>query len=201
MTELDLLKLVRTWDLHNPDDSVGAAARFEDILDRLRWFGETEWAGYLPAQHPEYSSRYMARLAEWIGNVESDKDRKLLLEYALHVAFFSHDDLCSLYRSAFSGAITRWVIEQERLTLDDSSFQARLAEELHQRTWYCPVTDSMDINEFYHANLISGISHRPGFAAMKMLDQQSRQSGGTMSEVALGLNRFAANPIDPRPIG
>ena len=195
MTEADLLKLVEKWDREEPSDDVDAAGRFGSIHEKLAWFGKTEWANYLPAQHPEHSARYMDRLAEWVGNVGADEDRKLLLEYALHVAFFSHDDLCALYRTAFSGTITRWVIEQEKLSLDDANFQVRLAEELHQRTWYCPVTDSMDINEFYHANHIVGVSHRPGFALLKMLDEPEKGEGSVVkSRLLKNLERYISNP-------
>lgn len=197
MTEAALQQLVKGWDLHNPDDSVGAASRFDDILARLEWFGATEWAEYVPADNPQHTARYMTRLAEWVGNVEADEDRKLLLEYALHVAFFSHKDLRALYRTAFSGTITRWVIEQEKLSLDDAAFQTRLAEELHQRTWYCPVTDSMKITEFYHANLISGIPYRADFAALKDLDERAPKRGEKATEIVAALKNFAANP-NPR---
>lgn len=197
LNEADLRRLVMQWDINEPSDDVTAAARFENILSRLEWFGLNQWADYLPAKHPQHSARYLARLAQWVGNVEGDGNRKLMLEYALHVAFFSHADLCALYRTAFSGPITRWVVEQEKLSLDDADFQTRLTDELHQRTWYCPVTDSMDINEFYHANLVTGISHRPGFAAMRMLDEQPLNNGTPGSGVVDGLNRFIANP-DPR---
>lgn len=195
MTEAALQQLVKGWDLHNPDDSVGAASRFGGILARLEWFGATEWTEYVPADNPQHTARYMTRLAEWVGNVEADADRKLLLEYALHVAFFSHKDLRALYRTAFSGTITRWVIEQEKLSLDDAAFQTRLAEELHQRTWYCPVTDSMDINEFYHANHIVGVSHRPGFALLKMLDEPVKGEGSaTRSRLMRNLDRYVNDP-------
>lgn len=200
-----LIQAVKQWDLSNTDDRVDAAGRFdsatgrfEGILNRLEWFGKNEWNRYLPAENANCSTQYMVRLAEWIGNVDTDEDRQLLLEYALHVAFFSHDDLCALYRTAFSGVITRWVIEQEKLSFDDPDFQTRLAEELHQRTWYCPVTDSMDINEFYHANHIVGVPHRPGFALLKMLDEPIKEAGvDTPTRLMQNLKKFIGNP-NPR---
>ena len=195
LTVAGLRQLVEKWDRTNPDDDPAAAAKFEMILDRLEWFGANHWAEYDPANHPEHSAQYLTRLAEWVGNVANEEDQKLLLEYALHIAFFSRADLCALYRTAFSGPISRWVIAQEKLTLDDPGFQSRLADELHHRTWYCPVTDSMKINEFYHANLITGISHRPDFAALKMLDDRSSaKTGATASNVVDGLRNFIANP-------
>lgn len=200
-----LIQAVKEWDLSSTEDRVdaagrfdSAAGRFESILNRLEWFGKNEWNRYLPADNPEYSSQYMVRLAEWIGNVQTDEERQLLLEYALHVSFFSHDDLCALYRTAFSGVITRWVIEQEKLSFDDADFQTRLAEEMHQRTWYCPVTDSMDINEFYHANHIVGVTHRPGFALLKMLDEpMDEDDADTPTRLMKNLEKYIGDP-NPR---
>ena len=205
MKHADLIHAVKQWDLSNTDDRVdafghfdSATGRFESILNRLEWFGKNEWNRYLPAENANCSTQYMVRLAEWIGNVDTDKDRQLLLEYALHVAFFSHEDLCALYRTAFSGVITRWVIEQEKLSFDDADFQARLAEELYQRTWYCPVTDSMDINEFYHANHIVGVSHRPGFALLKMLDEPTDEDNAdAQTRLMKNLEKYISDP-NPR---
>lgn len=205
MTLAELIDAVKRWDLSNTDDRVDAAGRFdsatgrfESILNRLEWFGKNHWNPYLPAENGNCSTQYMVRLALWIGNVETDEDRQLLLEYALHVAFFSHADLCALYRTAFSGVITRWVIEQEKLSFDDADFQTQLVEELHHRTWYCPVTDSMDINEFYHANHIVGVAHRPGFALLKMLDEPLDEDGvAAPTRLMKNLEKFIGNP-NPR---
>ncbi len=195
MTLAVLRQLVIDWDLHNALEDLDATSKFGCILSRLQWFGANEWAEYLPAQHPEHHGQFMTRLAEWIGNVDADEDRQLLLEYALHMAYFSHADICSLYRTAFSGPITRWVIEQEKLSLDDADFQVRLDEELRHRTWYCPVTDSMDINEFYHANHVVGVSHRPGFALLKMLDEPtSDEASDTATRLMMNLTAYINNP-------
>ncbi len=198
MTLAELRQLVVEWDLHNAIEGIDEASKFESMLDRLEWFGEHEWAEYLPAQHPTHSSQYMNRLAEWIGNVEAEKDRKLLLEYAMSVAFFSHADFCSLYQTALLGPITRWVVEHEGLSLDDSDFQMRLHEELHHCTWYCPITDSMDINEFYHVNHIVGVSHRPGFALLKMLDQ-SNNDGATSNVSSRLMDNLKNYIVNPNP--
>lgn len=194
MNEAGLRELVKKWELFDADEDGGSVGRYAEILDQLDWFGAREWANYLPAQHPQHAARYLGRLAEWVGNVESDEDRKLLLEYALHISFYSHDDLCALYRSAFTGAITRWVIQHEALSLDVTDFQARLDDELYRRTWYCPVTDSMNINEFYHANHITGVSHRPGFSAVAELDKRARVVANAPSEVVVGMRKFIADP-------
>lgn len=170
-------------------------AKLTAIMDRLDYYGRTEWRRYLPAEHPDYDADYLNRLARWIGNLEdSEEDQQLLLEYALHVTFFNHDDLCALYRSAFNGIIARWVIQEAGLRLEGKAikaFSAELHEQTHRRTWYCPVTDSMDINEFYHANHIEGIRHRPGFSTLAMLAPQAEPQ---QSELVKNLRSHMANP-------
>ncbi len=59
----------------------------------------------------------MERLAAWIGNVPSDDDQKLLLEYALFISFFSHDDMAALYLAAMERIVVRWVAKQAGSTL------------------------------------------------------------------------------------
>jgi hypothetical protein len=197
-----LRELVKRWDLENPDDSPEVASKFQSILGKLEWFGTSEWAEYLPCHHPDFSAGYLNRLANWIGNVQKPEEQQLLLEYALYIAFFSHADFCALYRTAFCGPITRWIVERARLRLDQPDFQSRLADELFQRTWYCPVTDSMDINEFYHTNHIVGVRHRPGFALLKMLDQPMEgESSNTAARLRDNLEKYrrAPNPQQAAP--
>jgi hypothetical protein len=72
----------------------------------------------------------------------------------------------SLYRTAFAGPITRWVARQIGLSIDKSNWLTELSHQRDSRTWYCPVTDSMDISSFYHLNQLQGVSHRPGFRSL-----------------------------------
>ena len=165
-----LQELIGIWDATSPEEDIGETSKYSEILKHLEFLGAGEWANYLPAHSPKFSSNFLVRLAAWIGNVEDAADKQLLLEYACRISFFSHDDVTALYRAAFNGPITRWVIEKSKLRFDSPDFSDRLASELHKRTWYCPITDSMDINEFYHVNHISGVEHRPSFATLAMLD-------------------------------
>lgn len=178
----DLLKIIATWDATSTEENPTATAKYSEILKHLRFLGEGEWANYLPAHSPRFSKDFVTRLAAWIGNVERTPDRKLLLEYAERLCFFSHEDFLALYRSAFNGPITRWVIQKANLRFDSSGFSDRLDTELHKYTWYCPITDSMDINEFYHVNHISGVEHRPSFASLAMLDPISGEADSVLLE-------------------
>jgi hypothetical protein len=162
MTEQELLQLAAEWDSYPVEDGT-PTSKFSTMLTQLQWFGRGEWAHYIPAQHPSHSPTYMARLARWIGNTNQERSRKLMLEYALQIAFFSESDFSALYQSAFVGPITRWVIDRSNLRLTDDRFEERVHEELYKHTWFCGVTDSLRIGDFYHANQIVGISRRPAF--------------------------------------
>lgn len=68
------------------------------------------------------------------------------------------------------------MITQAGLRFSDPQFSSKLEREMKRHTWYCPITDSMDINEFYHANHISGVEHRPSFSTLAMLDPINKDS-------------------------
>jgi hypothetical protein len=193
MTLEQLRAKVREWDFRNTG-VLGDAARYGTILAQLDYHAANEWRVYLPAEHPDFNASYMERLAQWIGNLTDEADQKLLLEYAEYISFFSHDDFIALYRTAFDREITRWVVDQvgAKLGLNGfNNFQDIVRRQLHDQTWFCPVTDSMDINEFYKVNHLTGIGHRPGFAALQML---AERPGNPNQQLVHDLTCYMRNP-------
>lgn len=176
MTLEELRAKVRVWDLQHAGNPV-ASSDYGSILNQLDYYAVRDWRVYLPAEHSDFNASYMERLAAWIGNVTDEADQKLLLEYALYISFFSHDDFVSLCKTALDREITRWVVSQVGARLEHNSWQAMdklVHAEIHRCTWFCPITDSMDINEFYKVNNLKGIGHRPAFATLQMLAEKSK---------------------------
>lgn len=195
MTLEELRAKVQEWDLR----ITGATpAYYSKILNRLDYHAVREWRVYLPAEHPDFSNSYMERLAKWVGNLTDEKEQMLLLEYAQYISFFSHDDFVALYRTAFDRDITRWIAKQIGARLEPYGGQAMhesIHKDLHQHTWFCPITDSMDINEFYKVNHLRGIGHRPGFATLQML---AERIGTPNPDIAQRIIHYMANPsLDP----
>jgi hypothetical protein len=166
----ELREKVRLWDSQNTRGESVAISEYTSLLNHLEYFAENNWGGYLPAFVPRYNSDYMVRLAKWVGNVTDDSEQMLLLEYALYISFFSHDDFLALYQTAFNREVLPWLVNQKGLTFTNLkshiAFQSCVNNLAKSHTWYCPITDSMDINEFYKTNHISGISHKPHFASL-----------------------------------
>jgi hypothetical protein len=182
-----LREKIRVWDSQIEDGTTIADSKYGNLLAQIDYFAQTEWKVYLPAEHPDFNPSYLDRLASWIGNVSDEQDQKLLLEYALYISFFSHADFNALYRTAFDREITRWVAQQADIRFDSAGvgFQQHLQEELHQKTWFCPVTDSMDINEFYHVNHLQGVGHRPCFFTLQYLSEEAGEPNLQLSNNVL----------------
>jgi hypothetical protein len=171
MTQEELRAKVRDWDLKHFGDPT-AKAKFGAILDQLDYHASKEWKVYLPAENPDFNSNVMDRLAAWVGNVSTEDDQKLMLEYALYISFFSHNDFAALYRTAMDREISQWVAKQVGARLEPAGgqyFDDLVRQSIKLHTWFCPITDSMDINEFYKVNHLRGVGHRPGFATLEML--------------------------------
>src|SRR5207253_483645 len=110
-----LRETVKNWDIRSPprEDEPEAAAKFSSLLDRVEYFAEKRWKRYVPAQHADYSPEYLTRLSSWLSNVNDVSDQQLLLEFAACISFFTAEDFCALYQSAFNGPITRWIVARE----------------------------------------------------------------------------------------
>jgi len=185
MTLNQLMDKVREWDFQNLSGDQEARAKYAVLLHQLQHHGAREWRTFLPAQHPDFNPSYEERLAAWISNLADECDQKLFLEYATYISFFSHDDFVALYRTAMDREIRRWVATQIGAKLDPNgahAFRDAVYREVHHHTWFCPVTDSMDINEFYKVNHLKGIGHRPAFATLQMLAETAGMTNSCLAE-------------------
>jgi len=197
MTVTELRNLVRQWDF-SLTGSATAKSEFGFILDQLDHHATREWRVYLPAEHPDFNPSYIERLAAWISNVTDEADQKLLLKYAARINFFSHDDFAAFYRTVIDREVSRWIASQISARLEPHGvglFQDLIEREINFHTWFCPVTDSMDINEFYKVNHLKGVGHRPGFATLEMI---ATMPGNEDPKIAENLRRYMADSR-PRP--
>ena len=193
MTLEELRTKVRSWDLQNSGDPV-ASSRYEAILHQLSYHAAKEWRVYLPAQHSDFNASYLDRLAAWVGNVTDEVEQKLLLEYANYISFFSHEDFIALYQTALNRNVTQWIVSQIGAKLHPHGaqvFRKEVLTQIDKKTWFCPVTDSMDINEFYKVNHLKGIGHRPGFSTLHML---AEKAGAPNTAIAQNIVHYMANP-------
>lgn len=195
MTLSELQEKIIKWDRHHTGPP--AEAKYSIIFDQLSYHASHGWETYLPTDGCAFSSDYMERLAAWIGNADNDADQKLMLEYASYISFFCNKDFNALYQTAYHREAAPWIAQQMGIDLLGGldSYNARLQNALKWETWYCPVTDSMKINEFYKVNHIMGAPQRPIFDS---LHKMSEDPVNPQPNIGKYWSRYMDNP-SPRP--
>jgi hypothetical protein len=131
--------LVREWD----DPELRAAnLRLVHLEKRL-----------YKTYEPSMASRrdYWNRFDSWIDNVAAAEDKKALLRLAPEIFYVGPDEFHELYRYAYENVVAAWHIDQLAIDILDPNAQQTLRGAV-DRTWFCPVSDSMRINSFYHVN-------------------------------------------------
>ena len=139
---------------------------FQGVNQHVEHLAEELYCNYEPTKGP--FPDFWQRFEEWLQNDDDEIKQQTLFRLMPSLFFIGPSELDDLYRVAFNCNITSWLIDQLSLTLDDAALFSKVSESL-SRTWFCPLTDSMRINAFYHLNHISGRNHRPDWLSLSML--------------------------------
>lgn len=158
-----VLAMVTEW--RREMESTEEGGKLNKILEHLAYLERIKFQPFLPTLYSTKSSAsFMDRFHAWLNNPDlSTEDKKDLFQFAEHIAFFSFDDFVALFQHAFSGPITRWSMDQAKIQLSDDDWITKLDEARFQKTWFCPVTDSLLISVFHHVNGITDKNRRPAF--------------------------------------
>jgi len=167
MSKQELEEFIRRKDseLVDPEERI-ISGTLSTVLKEILWHEQHRYWQFTPC--PPTQPRFHDRLCAWVSNTLSDEQIITMLRLIPHIQFVDRDDLLALYRAAFEGPITRWILDQASITFTEQLevFDARLADEL-SKTWFCPMTDSMDIAQFHHINRLQGHSHRPSWRTLR----------------------------------
>ncbi|MDT8446980.1 MAG: hypothetical protein RRB13_08850 [bacterium] len=129
---------------------------------------------YEPCLPPNAS--FSHRLQTWIENF-SPTDSVTMYKFLNKLFFVGQREFEELYRYAYNGPIARWLIDKYCIKLDDPD-GARKLSTAAQETWFCPISDSLRINAFFHINKISAFADfRPDWRSLaKFSDLERVQS-------------------------
>ena len=168
-------KLIRDW----ADPDLNLVNRRLEMLDRCLY------GTYEPSQPPK--DCFDTRFTNWLRNLDNDDAQKTLFRMAADLFYVGPEEFHELYRLAYNGPIARWLIDEESIDVTASDAQARLQAAV-KSTWFCPITDSMRINSFYHVNNIPSRSNlRPDWKSVAQLGDTNRV---TQYMAAAGFNRI-----------
>lgn len=141
------------------------------IRDLLSLLATELYSQYQP--FPE-SPPFWDRLRAWLENVPDGDDRKQLFEFVPWLLFVGRRELEVMYRAAFSGPITRWIIDEASLDIAASDFTKRFGDAVKE-TFFGSMA-GMDIGSFFRLNELRGQSLRPDFRVLAKLGDPVKTS-------------------------
>lgn len=148
----------------NPVDYQALKARLDFLADRLFFdYEPTRSAG------PHFSDRLIA----WLDSAGDEEDQQLMFELVGYLYFVGVMEMELLYQDVFHGQITWWLIDTFHIDITSEGLAERLDIAL-KKTWFCPITDSMQIARFHHINNIEGKDLRPDWHTLSRLGDPIR---------------------------
>jgi len=108
---------------------------------------------------------FFARLDKWLSNFKAEDDRWNAFRLIDDIFFVGRHELNELYRVAFDQISCDWLAGQAQLKYDDPKFFDKL-EAAKNKTWFCPITDSLRINAFRHINHLSSPDYFPDWNSL-----------------------------------
>ncbi|MDU0342988.1 phosphoribosyltransferase-like protein [Bosea rubneri] len=157
------MRIVEPW-LEGDQDGY-----FLELMRQVQWLGRELYSDYEPNRYETFDERF----GKWIGNVESESDQKTLFELLDQIFFVGRREFEALCRAAFSGPISRWIVDVETIAIDAQN-SAELISAAVESTWFCPVTDSMRINAFLKLNHIEGKQFRPDWRSLQQFGDPNK---------------------------
>ncbi len=145
-----------TMEIEAPD--------FNAIYEQIDYHSQKHFNEYMPTigPHPDF----IVRLRDWLENLSEEEDQKILFRLVPHIFFISRDEFSSLYRAALHGEVIKWLVDELNIKFSDHKAEEKLRNALRE-TWFCPITDSMQIAYFYHTNNLEGIDLRPDWRSLE----------------------------------
>lgn len=138
--------------------------KYTEINLRINHLYRWLFSDYEPTLGP--GNTFLDRLGSWLENIPDEDDQKLLFELIPHVFYVGREELNVLYREAYNTVFARWLVEQVNSDFTSPTVLTELNTEIAD-TWFCPLTDSLRINQFYHINDIPGKhDHRPEWRSL-----------------------------------
>lgn len=139
------------------------------LRDQLAWLQAELFDEYEPNRYESFDDC----LAKWLLN-SADEDAQIKMFRLLkHLFFVGKKQIDALQRSAYSDKTVRWLVDVLDLNIVDENLN-ELIDHAVQRTWFCPITDSLRINGFLKVNGLNGHDHRPDWRSLEQFGDQDR---------------------------
>lgn len=142
MTEHEFKLMVDNWGL-----CVEEGPKYIAIGELIRYLDKLLYSEY------DVIPKFKQRLNQWVNNVEDESDKKSLYELVPNLFFVGAKEFRSLYKTAYEENYIQWLLKTtENLRFKNTQEYTEFVEGEVAKTAFTQLTDSMNINEYYHAN-------------------------------------------------
>ncbi len=166
------------WTLEESFDSldvgnVASGANYLTMFDVIEYVSKHAFGDYVPTAGP--FPEFPVRLRDWLSNVESEEQQRVLFKLVPFLLYITKEHLNGLCRAAFNGPFARHALRDldRGASFDREAVDQTLANVI-DKTWFCSITDSMDIANFYHVNQIEGRWYRPVWMTLHKLGSKTK---------------------------
>lgn len=113
-----------------------------------------------------HNGDFWLRLEKYLNNVATDADKQLLFRLVAELFYVGPVEFEELYRCVYQGPIARWLIDRCEIDVFANDAQTQLKKAASE-TWFCPITDSFRINQFFHVNNLAAVADlRPDWRSL-----------------------------------
>lgn len=125
---------------------------YRKINAQIIFFARELYHDYQPAQGQGVN--FQDRLENWLLNVDDDDDKKTLFRILPHLFYVGNKEFTALYKVAYNELIASWLIDTDNIGFNDLDDAKKQLDQGIKGCWICPITDSLNINAFFHINNI-----------------------------------------------
>jgi hypothetical protein len=138
---------VTRWDNEANND-----VTFNDIHAFINFRAKESYDEYHPSIGPCPS--FEDRLLSWLNSTDNEKYQKIMFQFIPHIFYIGSEEFISLYIAALHEHIIPWIIDREGIDIASPDLNKIITRAL-KKVWFCPITDSMHIADFFHVNNIA----------------------------------------------
>ena len=124
---------------------------------------------YESSPHNDFNNRLLL----WLDNVADDEDQKTLFKLVERIFYVGREEFVSLNKTAYESVAKRWLFDNLNINVENKDIDKLLLEAI-KSTWFCPLSDSCRISQFYHVNQVaSRHTFRPDWLSLKLFGNLS----------------------------
>ena len=150
----------------------GEINKFNFINRQIIYLNKRLYQDYEP--HLSSKKDFFSRLNSWLDNIADETHKQILFELIPKLFYVGREELNLLYKEAYVTNYAKWLITTTGFDFAILYGKSTL-KDLVTDTWFCPLTDSLRINQFYHINDIPGKhDYRPDWRSLLQFGDVSK---------------------------